>query len=171
MHIEAWHDFFVAEVGASAALAGLLVVAISINIARILENAALPLRAGHSLTIVTSSFVIASLGLMPVGEAFVLKAMAVAAIVGWLASSLLVSIYTRTVALETAGDSAADQRKRFIYDRVFIVSTQIATVSQLVGGIRILTGHDGLLAIALGMLAAFLVAIYTTWVLLVEILR
>jgi hypothetical protein len=84
---------------------------------------------------------------------------------------LLVSIYTRTVALETAGDSAADQRKRFIYDRVFIVSTQIATVSQLVGGIRILTGHDGLLAIALGMLAAFLVAIYTTWVLLVEILR
>jgi hypothetical protein len=40
-----------------------------------------------------------------------------------------------------------------------------------VGGIRILAGHDGLLAIALGMLAAFLVAILTTWVLLVEILR
>jgi hypothetical protein len=131
----------------------------------------LPLRAAHSLTIIMSSFVIASLGLLPVGDAFVLKAMAFAAIVGWLASSVLVSMYARTVAIETAGDSAADQRERFIYDRIFIASTQLATISQLVGGIQIFTGHDGLLAIALGMIAAFLVAIYTTWVLLVEILR
>jgi hypothetical protein len=149
----------------------LLVVAISINIAKILENAALPLRAAHSLTIVTSSFVIASIALMPVGDQFVLKAMAFAAILGWLASSVLTSIYARKVAIETAGDPVADRLRRFIYDRVFIASTQIATISQLVGGIRILTGHDGLLAIALGMLAAFLVAIFTTWVLLVEILR
>jgi hypothetical protein len=131
----------------------------------------LPLRAAHSLTIIMSSFVIASLGLMPVGDAFVLKAMAVTAILGWLASSALTSIYARTVAIETAGDSPADQRKRFIHDRIFIASAQIATVSQLVGGIQILTGHNGLLAIALGILAAFLVAIFTSWVLLVEILR
>jgi hypothetical protein len=171
MGIEAWHDFFVAEVGASAALAGLLVVAISINIAKILENTALPLRAAHSLTIIMSSFVIASLALMPVGGDFVLRAMAIAAILGWLASSVLTSIYARKVAIETAGDSAADRWKRFVYDRIFIASTQIATISQLVGGIQILTGHDGLLAIALGILAAFLVAIFTSWVLLVEILR
>ena len=97
--------------------------------------------------------------------------MAIAAILGWLASSVLASLYTRNVAIEIAGDAPADQRRRFIYDRIFIVSTQIATISQLVGGIRILTGHDGLVAIAFGMLAAFLVAVYTTWVLLVEILR
>jgi hypothetical protein len=149
----------------------LLVVAISINIAKILENAALPLRAAHSLTIIMSSFLIASIGLIPVGDAFVLKAMAITAILGWIASSLLVSLYARNVALAAAADSAAEQPGHYIYYRIFIASTQIATISQLVGGIRILTGHDGLLAIALGMLLAFLVAIFTTWVLLVEILR
>jgi hypothetical protein len=118
-----------------------------------------------------SSFVIASLGLIPVDDVFVHKAMAVAAILGWFASSALTSIYARKVGIETAGDPAADKWKRFIYDRIFIASTQIATVSQLVGGIQIPTGHEGLLAIALGILAAFLVAIFTSWVLLVEILR
>jgi hypothetical protein len=131
----------------------------------------LPLRAAHSLTIIMSSFVIASLGLIPVDPAFVYKAMAVAAILGWLASSVLTSFYARKVAIETAGDPPADRWNRFIYDRIFIASTQIATISQLVGGIQILTGHDGLLAIALGILAAFLVAIFTSWVLLVEIRR
>jgi hypothetical protein len=148
-----------------------LVVAISINIAKILESAALPLRAAHSLTIITSSFVIASIGLMPVGEALVRHAMAVAAILGWLASSVLTSIYARNAAIETAAVPLDDRRRIFIYDRVFLTSTQIATVSQLVGGIRILTGHNGLFAIAIGILAAFVVAIFTTWVLLVEIRR
>ncbi len=148
-----------------------MVVAISINIAKILESAALPLRAAHSLTIITSSFVIASIGLMPVGEALVRHAMAVAAILGWLASSVLTSIYARNAAIETAAVPLDDRRRIFIYDRVFLTSTQIATVSQLVGGIRILTGHNGLFAIAIGILAAFVVAIFTTWVLLVEIRR
>jgi hypothetical protein len=148
------------------------VVAISINIAKILESDALPLRAAHSLTIITSSFLIASIGLIPLDDVFVHKAMAVVAMLGWLASSVLTSIYARKVGMKAAtGPEDPDQRKRHIYDRVFIVSTQAATISQLVGGIRIFTGHDGLLAIALGMLATFLVVILTSWVLLVEVLR
>jgi hypothetical protein len=35
--VDAWADFAVAEVGAAAALAGLLVIASSINIVRIIE--------------------------------------------------------------------------------------------------------------------------------------
>jgi hypothetical protein len=44
-------NFFAEEVGASAALTGLLVVAISINLARILSIAQLPGRAAEGLII------------------------------------------------------------------------------------------------------------------------
>jgi hypothetical protein len=99
-----------------------------------------------------SSFLIASTGLIPAGDAFVLRAMAVTAILGWLASSVLVSLYARKIGLAVAADPASEQRVDYIYDRIFIASTQIATLLQLVGGILILAGLNGLLAIALGML-------------------
>ena len=41
-----WESLFVAEAGASAALAGLLFVALSINLERILKGIGLPGRAG-----------------------------------------------------------------------------------------------------------------------------
>jgi len=43
-----WTDFLVAEVGASAALAGLLLVAISINVANILEYRSTVTRAAEA---------------------------------------------------------------------------------------------------------------------------
>ena len=45
-----WESLFVAEAGASAALAGLLFVAISINLERILQGAGLSGRAGEAMT-------------------------------------------------------------------------------------------------------------------------
>lgn len=44
-----WNNFFIAAAGASAALAGLVIVAISVNIARILEFPHLPSRAGATI--------------------------------------------------------------------------------------------------------------------------
>jgi hypothetical protein len=55
----------VAEVGASAALTGLLVVATSINLARILAIAQLPGRAAEGLIILVGAFVLGSVALIP----------------------------------------------------------------------------------------------------------
>jgi hypothetical protein len=60
-----WANFFVAEVGASAALAGLVVVAISINLSRILSFPQLPVRAAESLLMLVGALLLASLGLVP----------------------------------------------------------------------------------------------------------
>jgi hypothetical protein len=68
MEIEAfakWHDFFVAQVGASAALAGLLFVAISINIKSILEMPWLPARAGLTILLLLGALLEASFALWP----------------------------------------------------------------------------------------------------------
>ena len=46
-----WADFFSAELGAAAALTGLVIVGISINIARILAEPGLPGRAAETLVL------------------------------------------------------------------------------------------------------------------------
>src|ERR1700753_2057839 len=47
--IAAWRDFFTACAGASAALAGLIFVALSVNITRILQYEHLPSRAAAAM--------------------------------------------------------------------------------------------------------------------------
>ena len=60
-----WANFFVAEVGASAALTGLVVVAISINLARILAYKTLPGLAASALILLGSVLVVTSAALIP----------------------------------------------------------------------------------------------------------
>jgi len=60
-----WTDFFVAEVGASAALAGLVIVAISINLTRIISYPWLPGRAAETLVAPTGVLVTSSYMLVP----------------------------------------------------------------------------------------------------------
>jgi presenilin-like A22 family membrane protease len=44
-----WTNFFLSAAGASAALAGLVLVAISVNISRLLQFSHLPARAGATI--------------------------------------------------------------------------------------------------------------------------
>ena len=60
-----WHEFFDAAVGASAALLGLLFVAISINLKLILKHRHLPGRAAGTLGTLLSVLVVGSFGLAP----------------------------------------------------------------------------------------------------------
>ena len=60
-----WEAFLQSSAGASATLIGLVVVAISINLSRILEFPHLPARAGAALVPLASVLVVALLGLVP----------------------------------------------------------------------------------------------------------
>src|SRR5271163_5028680 len=60
-----WENFFVAEVGAAAALTGLLFVAVSINLTRILAIEHLPDRAGETLLVLAGALAVATFGLVP----------------------------------------------------------------------------------------------------------
>jgi hypothetical protein len=60
-----WHDFFVGTIGASAALTGLLFVAISINLQQILKYPQLPGRAAGTLGILVCALVVSGFGLAP----------------------------------------------------------------------------------------------------------
>src|SRR5271170_7159205 len=63
--LSGWENFFVAEAGASAALAGLLFVAVSINLTRILAFPHLPGRAAEALIVLLSVLTSATFGLVP----------------------------------------------------------------------------------------------------------
>ena len=51
-----WSNFFVAEVGAAAALTGLVMVAVSINLAQVLAVPTLPGRAAETLFLLMGVF-------------------------------------------------------------------------------------------------------------------
>lgn len=62
---EHWSDFFVAEIGATAALAGLLTVAISINLKAIVEGRLLSGRAAETILMLGGVLVLSTLALVP----------------------------------------------------------------------------------------------------------
>jgi hypothetical protein len=158
-----WTSFFEAAAGASAALTGLIFVALSVNIARILEFSHLPARAaaamGALMLILTSS--LAALAPQPTrqlgAETLALTALA------WL------------LQLDSARQSRAATRKHARPAHEFVVEmimSQIQMVPYAVGGALLALG----LACGLGWLAAgavlvFMLAVINAWVLLVEILR
>jgi modulator of FtsH protease len=161
MH-EQWSAFFIAEVGAAAALAGMLFVALSINLAEIVKDATLPGRALETVTILTGALVTASLMLLPEQDVpFLGLELVVAALGVWL-------VVTKVEI----------SRWRHVEDRYRatlpgqIALGQGATVPAIVAGALLIADQPaGYAVLAVGVLASFIVAIVNAWVLLVEILR
>jgi modulator of FtsH protease len=60
-----WENFFIAEVGASTTLTGLIFVRVSINLSKILAVPKLPNRALEALVIFLTGLVVSSLMLVP----------------------------------------------------------------------------------------------------------
>lgn len=161
--MEGWGDFFVAEVGAAAALAGLLVVAISINISRILSFPTLPGRAANTLVIVGGGLVIASLALLP-GQPLWLF--------GWetLAIDLVIAISGIGEMIKVV----THRRPQDPFSWILVAGSGLvaSVLPHLVGGAVLVAGNpSGLYWIAVGIILGLVATLENGWVLLVEILR
>lgn len=159
---EQWHDLAVAVAGASAALAGLLVIAVSINLQQILGQPSLPRRVAASLTTLTTPLLISVLLLVPSAADEVVGAVLVA--IGVAVGAMLLGFDPpanrnpgRTLPEWALGSA--------LPSGVLALATATAGIGLLVGGL------GGLYWVPVAVAAAFVGGIMQSWILLIEILR
>jgi hypothetical protein len=155
-----WESFAVAVVGAAAALAGLLVVAGSINIARIIEMPAVVSRLGGTLGMFTGVLMIGIVLLVP-GQARWLLGAEIAV----LGASTAVTV----AALHGLRQVEAQYRRTTI---VMVSGGALSGVAAAFAGVSVVAGAlGGLYWLVPAVLLAFGVGLVNAWVALVEILR
>jgi len=157
--LEHWSDFYVASAGASAGLAGLIIVAMSVNIDVIVKIPSMPSRAGSTianlLLIVVISISALMHGLPEFGLGIIVGVGAIVAL-GFAVDST-VQIMRREAILVGVAKGAVGI---------------LPAVLVLVGGVLLIASLDGgLYWVAAGILAAFVGSVLNAWVLLVEIRR
>jgi modulator of FtsH protease len=159
--MEGWDNFFLGQLGASAALGGLLFVAVSLNLDRILAITPLPDRALVALCLLLAVLVQSSLMLIP-GQPLV-----VIGIESLLIGTALIALGTRPKSRGEAEPTGV--HKTGINRALF----GVAVLPYLVGGIVILAGdlRAGLYFVAAAIILSFGKAVLDAWVLLVEINR
>jgi hypothetical protein len=159
---EHWTDFGVATAGATAALAGLLVVAISINLERILQFPSLPHRAAQTLILFALPLVTALLLIVPgqPGAALGGELLAIGLATG--AFMLVTDARMPMSEQETNGTR--------LFTRI-LPSIASCGCLAVAGGTLLADGGGGLYWLVPAVLAAIIFGLINTWVLLVEILR
>jgi hypothetical protein len=152
-----WHDFFVAQVGASAALIGLLFVAVSINLNKILQFPHLPARAAEAMLLLLCVLVVATFALVPgLHERTYGITIGLVGLISWL-MQLRALLYTRHSGYESV------QR---------VLMNQLPPLPFVVAGVLVACDRpDGLYWVVPGTILCILSSMFSAWVLLVEIQR
>jgi hypothetical protein len=157
-----WTDFSVAVVGASAALTGLLFVAVSINIDQILAIAALAGRALSTMILFVVPLVVGVLVLVPGQSATALGLELIAT--GAVAGGGLLRIN------RPANRGELEPRSSWLLIRL-VPSVTITVFLMLAGTGLIARAGGGLYWVAPAIVVAFVGGLATVWVLLVEVRR
>ncbi|WP_173922483.1 hypothetical protein [Agromyces sp. Marseille-P2726] len=162
--LEGWNDFNVAMVGATAALAGLLIVAMSVNIAEIMKSPTLPARAAASIATLVLAIVAGAFGLMP-GQSDVVYGLEVI-----VATVLAATFQWHAVQVIARTPRASPVRGERILKSIAGI---VPIAAFLVGGTLVALGvaSVGLVFIGVGSVFAIIAAILLAWVVLVELLR
>jgi hypothetical protein len=157
-----WQTFFSAELGALATLTGLVVVAISINLSRILAVVSLPSRAGESLVMLVGALVTASVALVPNQPPVLLGAEFSS--IGFVT---FIAPATNQVRLWNLLEGVTSGKQ---YVRLAI--TSIASLPFVVAGLYLIFGAGGAFYwVALGVIVSLVAGVWNSWILLIEILR
>ncbi len=153
-------EFYVAATGAAAALAGLVIVAMSVNVDKVVKFPALVSRAAASIAILIAATVSCLAAL--VEQAGLWTGLEI--IVAGAIALILALVSVRSMLLHRGGATLASA----------LLRTLIAAIPALIfviAGVLVLFGIDAGPLLAIGTMLAIAVAVVNTWVLLVEIRR
>lgn len=156
-----WQNLFVAASGSAAALAGLVFVAVSINLNRILSLSRLADRALVSLVLLLSILIVSILSLVPDQSKAALGAEIIA-----LFALLWIGVTRADIAIYR--HTSAPYKKQY---RAHLVFNQLAILPYLVAGILFLNDGTGAAWIVSAFCFCFVKAFWDAWILLVEINR
>jgi hypothetical protein len=158
--IQGWSNFFVGELGAAAALTGLLFVAVSINLVRILQFSHLPSRAAEALLALLSVVIVVTFALLP------------------RQSARAFGIETGVTGLFVWAMQTVSLVRSRRFDREYVrfvvrfLMNQIPPLPFVIMGVLLVCGRPvGIYWIVPGVLLSFAAGIFGAWVLLVEIQR
>jgi hypothetical protein len=152
----------VAAAGAAAVLAGLIFVAVSINLERILAVRGLPGRAGESVVMFLGVLVLALLMLVPGQSERALGAEIIVAGVVYVASLLAI----------LAPGMSADTRQPVSWKVTRVVASLAASLPAIIAGATLLWGAGGgLYWLVPCFVISFAAGLGNAWVLLVEVVR
>src|ERR671921_525476 len=152
--MNAWHDFFLAQATATATLTGLVFVAVSINLQKIVSDprSGLAGRAGEALILLVAVLTVSVLVLVP-GQGAGLLGVEVL-VVGLAAWGWIVAI--QLPRLRDWGAMRADLREPFV---LRVVLGQVATLPLVIAGVAVIwVGPGGLYWLMAGTIFSIMAA-------------
>ena len=157
-----WGEFAVALAGAAAVLAGLVFVAVSINIDRILAVRGLSGRAGESVVLFMAVLVECAFVLVPHQS---IRALGIELLVtGFVAWIIMLMLAVPAVR--------APNRQPASWHATRVIVIQLATIPVMLAGTSLLGWPGGeLYWLVAGVLIALVAGTANAWVLLVEVVR
>jgi hypothetical protein len=160
--MEKWHDLFVATAGSTAALTGLIFVAVSINLDRILAFPRLAERALISLILLLTVMIVSVIMLIPDLEwtTYGIVLLLLSLLVLLIVARIDILIYSRTERI---------YKKRY---GTMVMLNQVAILPYFVSATLLyFTYEEGMFWIVGGFFFCVVKAVIDAWVLLIEINR